>query len=61
MENENKIKVHYNVQDVETKFYCDLREDMDVLRVKIEMPDTKKICEKDKVEPDVGTEETAIS
>ena len=42
MENENKMKVHYNVQDVETKFHCDLREYMDMLRVKIEMPDTKK-------------------
>ena len=46
MENENKIKVHYNVQDMETKFHCDLREHMDVLKVKIEMPDTKKYMEK---------------
>ena len=46
MENENKIKVQYNVQDMETKFHCDLREHMDVLKVKIEMPDTKRYIEK---------------
>ena len=46
MENENEIKVQYNVEDVETKFNCDLREHMDVLKVKIEMPDTKRYMEK---------------
>ena len=42
MRMENKIKVHYNVQDMETKFHCDLQEHMDVLKVKIEILDTKK-------------------
>ena len=45
---------------VETKFHCDLQEHMDVLKVKIEMPDTE-IYGKDKMEPDGGTEEAAIS
>ena len=46
MENEKKIKVHYNVQDMETKFHHDLLEHMDVLKVKIEIPDTKKFMNK---------------
>ena len=46
MENENKIKVKYNVQNVEIKFHRDLREHMDALKVKIEMPDTKRYMEK---------------
>ena len=32
----------YNVQSVETKFHRDLQEHMDVLKVKIKMPDTKR-------------------
>ena len=46
MENENKIKVKYNVWSVEIKFHCDLREHMDALKVKIEMPDKKRYMEK---------------
>ena len=46
MENENKIKVKYNIRSVEIKFHRDLREHMDALKVKIEMPDTKKYMEK---------------
>ena len=46
MENENKIKVKYNVQSVEIKFHHDLREHMDALKVKIEMLDTKRYMEK---------------
>ena len=46
IENKNKITVQYNVQDMQTKFHCDLREHTDVLKVKTEMPDTKKYMEK---------------
>ena len=46
IENGNKIIVKYNVQSVETKFHRDLQEHMDVLKVKIEMPDTKRYMEK---------------
>ena len=46
MENENKIKVQYNVQELKTEFHCDLQEHMDVMKVKIEMPDTKRYMEK---------------
>ena len=46
MENENRIKVKYNVQSMETKLHRDLREHMDVLKVKIEMPDTKRYMER---------------
>ena len=35
----DKIRVHYNVQENETKFHCHLREYMDSLNVKIETPD----------------------
>ena len=44
---ENKIiKMCYNVKDIERKFHPDLQEHMDVLKVKIEMPDTKKYMKK---------------
>ena len=46
IENENKIKLQYNVQNMETKFHCDLWEHMDVRKVKIEMLDTKRYMEK---------------
>ena len=62
IENENKIKVQYNVESVETKFHRDLREHMDVLKVKIELPDTKRYMGKIKwIQKDEGTEETALS
>ena len=45
MENE-KTKMHYNVQDMETKFHHDLWEHNDVLKVKIKTLDKKKYMEK---------------
>ena len=41
-----EIKIRYNVQDIESKFHRDVREHMDVLKVKIEMSETRKYRKK---------------
>ena len=44
MENE-EFKIFNNVQDIESKFHSDLKEHMDLLKLKIELPETRKYTE----------------